>query len=141
MRRVAPLAAVAALLFLAVAADAAQRGRGGAAGQRAPSARESAPADLTGYWVSVVSEDWRLRIATPRKGDIGGVPLNAEGRKVAEAWSPARDADTGNACRVYGAAGLMRVPGRLHVTWQDDETLKIETDTGQQTRTLHFGRS
>jgi hypothetical protein len=94
--------------------------------------------DLTGYWVSVVSEDWRFRIATPRKGDIGGVPLNAEGRKIADAWDPARDAAAGNECRAYGAAGLMRVPGRLHITWQDGDTLKIETDAGQQTRTFRF---
>jgi hypothetical protein len=33
----------------------------------------------------------------------------------------------------------MRVPGRLHITWQDDTTLKIETDSGTQTRLLHFG--
>jgi hypothetical protein len=32
----------------------------------------------------------------------------------------------------------MRVPERLHITWQDDKTLKIETDAGQQTRLLHF---
>ena len=32
----------------------------------------------------------------------------------------------------------MSVPGRLHITWQDDQTLKIETDNGQQTRLLHF---
>ena len=95
--------------------------------------------DLTGYWVSVVSEDWRFRIATPRKGDIGAVPLNAEGRKVAEAWDPARDAEAGNECRAYGAAGIMRIPGRLHITWQDGDTLQIETDAGRQTRTLRFG--
>ena len=33
----------------------------------------------------------------------------------------------------------MRLPGRVHITWQDDNTLKIETDTGMQTRLLHFG--
>ena len=30
----------------------------------------------------------------------------------------------------------MRLPGRLHITWQDDNTLKIETDAGTQTRLL-----
>ena len=29
-------------------------------------------------------------------------------------------------------------PGRLHITWQDANTLKIETDAGTQTRLFHF---
>ena len=33
----------------------------------------------------------------------------------------------------------MRVPSRFHITWQDDNTLKIEADAGTQTRILHFG--
>jgi hypothetical protein len=32
----------------------------------------------------------------------------------------------------------MRMPLRLHITWHDDNTLKIESDAGQQTRLLHF---
>jgi hypothetical protein len=95
--------------------------------------------DLTGYWVSVVSEDWRYRMLTPPKGDVGGIPLNAEGRTIANAWDPAKDAAAGEACRAYGAAGVMRIPGRVHITWQDDRTLKVETDAGTQTRLLRFG--
>ena len=91
--------------------------------------------DLTGYWVSVVTEDWRFRMVTPPKGDYASVPLSAEGRRVADTWDPSKD----GLCEAYGAAGLMRMPGRLHITWQDDNTLKIETDAGQQTRLLHFG--
>jgi hypothetical protein len=117
----------------------AQRGRGG---QPAPAnPRVAAPIDLTGYWVSVVTEDWRYRMVTPPKGDFASVPLNDEGRKVVEAWDPAKDVASGNECRAYGAANIMRVPGRVHVTWQDDNTLKIETDAGQQTRLLRFGES
>jgi hypothetical protein len=33
----------------------------------------------------------------------------------------------------------MRIPGRLHITWVDDNTLKIEADQGMQVRLLHFG--
>ncbi len=33
----------------------------------------------------------------------------------------------------------MRVPGRIHITWQDDNTLRIDTDAGTQTRLLHLG--
>jgi hypothetical protein len=94
--------------------------------------------DFTGYWVSVVTEDWRWRMVTPIKGDFASIPLTAEGRRVGLTWDPSKDDATGEACRSYGAAAIMRVPGRLHITWQDDRTLKIETDSGTQTRLLHF---
>jgi hypothetical protein len=74
----------------------------------------------------------------PPKGNFLGVPLTAEGRRVANAWDPAKDKAAGEACRAYGAAGLMRMPGRLHITWADDSTLRIEADAGTQTRTLQF---
>ena len=102
-------------------------------------ARAAAPVDLTGYWVSYVTEDWRFRMITPPKGDYRAVPLTPEGRKTADTWDPAADARTGNECKAYGAAAIMRVPGRFHVTWQDDNTLKVDADTGQQTRLLRFG--
>lgn len=105
------------------------------------SPRASAPIDLTGYWVSVVTEDWRFRMIVPDKGDFASVPLNPEGRRVANTWDPAKDAADGNECRSYGAAGLMRVPGRLHISWENDATLRIDTDSGTQARLLHFGGS
>jgi hypothetical protein len=116
---------------------AAQRGAAPAADADSP--RTAAPIDLTGYWVSVVTEDWRYRMITPAKGDYASVPLNAEARKVADTWDPAKDEAGGNACRSYGAPNIMRVPGRLHITWQDATTLKIDTDAGTQTRVLRFG--
>ncbi len=100
--------------------------------------KASAPIDLTGYWVSLVTEDWRYRMVTPPKGDYESVPLNQEGQKMAGAWDPAKDKASGNQCRAYGAAGLLRIPGRLHITWQDDNTLKLETDAGTQTRIFPF---
>ena len=103
-----------------------------------PAAKAAAPIDLTGYWVSIVTEDWRFRMLTPAKGDYASVPLNADGRKVADAWDPAQDEAAGNQCKSYGAAAIMRVPGRIHITWADESTLKIETDSGMQTRLLHF---
>lgn len=93
---------------------------------------------MTGYWVSVVTEDWRYRMVTPPKGNFLGVPLTAEGRTVANAWDPAKDEAAGQQCRSYGAAAIMRDPGRFHITWQDDNTLKIEADSGEQTRVFHF---
>lgn len=103
-----------------------------------PTGRAAAPEDVTGYWVSLVTEDWRYRMVTAAKGDFDGVPLNAEGAKIANAWDPAKDEASGNQCKAYGAAAITRVPGRLHITWQDDKTLKVETDAGTQTRLFHF---
>jgi hypothetical protein len=77
-------------------------------------------------------------MVTPPKGDYTGVALNEQGRKLADAWDPSKDEAAGDQCKSYGAPNVMRVPGRLHITWQDDETLKVEADAGQQTRVLHF---
>ena len=101
--------------------------------------RAAAPIDLTGYWVSLVTDDWRWRMVTPPKGDVLYLPVNAEGRRAADAWDPAKDTAAGEQCRAYGAGGLMHLPGRLRIGWQDDRTLVVETDTGTQTRVLHFG--
>jgi hypothetical protein len=104
----------------------------------AVSARASAPIDLTGYWVAIVNEDWRYRMITPPKGDYRGVPITKEALQIVNAWDPAADEAAGDQCKSYGAAAIMRVPGRLHVAWQDDETLRIDFDAGTQTRLLRF---
>jgi len=104
----------------------------------ARSGKQGALDDFTGYWVSLVTEDWRYRMVTPPKGDANGLPLTAEARKAMDAWDPAKDEAAGEICKAYGAPGVMRRPTRLHITWQDDNTLKIETDEGTQTRLLHF---
>jgi hypothetical protein len=121
-------------------AAAAAPAPGGPPGRPPPpaNARAGAPADLTGQWVSVVTEDWRWRMITPPKGDYASVPLNAEGRKVADGWNLAADNAAGQQCRAFGVGGVTRMPGRLRISWQDDNTLKIETDAGQQTRLLRF---
>jgi hypothetical protein len=100
--------------------------------------KAAAPVDLTGYWVSLVTDDWRWRMVTPPKGDYLYLPINAEGRRVADQWDPAKDEAAGEACRAYGAVHIMRLPGRLRISWQDDKTLKVETDTGTQTRLFQF---
>jgi hypothetical protein len=100
--------------------------------------KSSAAIDLTGYWVAFVTEDWRFRMITPRKGDYQAVPMTEQARKIADAWDPAADEAAGNQCKAYGAAAIMRVPARFHITWQDDNTLRVESDAGMQTRLLHF---
>ena len=110
----------------------------GTAGRSSGTARSAAPVDLTGQWVSVVTEDWRWRMVTPPKGDYASVPLNPEGRKAADAWDLSADNAAGNQCRAFGAAGLMRMPTRVRISWQDDNTLKLESDAGQQTRLFRF---
>jgi hypothetical protein len=102
------------------------------------SAKASAPIDVTGYWVAYVTEDWRFRMVTPRKGDYQAVPMTEQARKVADTWDPASDEASGNQCRAYGAATIMRVPARFHITWQDDNTLRVDSDSGMQTRLFHF---
>jgi hypothetical protein len=97
-----------------------------------------APFDLTGYWISIVTEDWRWRMITPAKGDYASVPLNAAAARVADAWDPAKDETAGEQCRSYGAAAIMRVPGRLHITWDGDAALRIDTEAGTQTRLFQF---
>ena len=144
------------LVFLVAAAVAeahvfveagGQRGRGaggppagvpGRFGGGRAGGRGGAAFDMTGYWVSIVGEDWRWRMF-PTRGDYGAVPLNQAARKIAETWDPARDAAAGEACKAFAAPSVMRIPGRLHITWQDDQTLKIDTVAGQQTRLFYFG--
>jgi len=116
-------------------ADCTPFGRGGGFGTPMMQSREGAPVDLSGYWVSVVTEDWRWRMVTPPKGDYASIPLSAEGVRVADMWDPESDADT---CKHFGAAGLMRNPMRLRISWDDDTVLRIDTDHGTQTRLLHF---
>ena len=120
----------------------AQRGAGPAGA--AQSAKVAAPVDLTGYWVSLVTEDWIERMApdsppsgTGGRGGGGGAPGGGRGRGGAP---PAASAAPADPCRAYGAGGSMRVPGRLNITWADDNTLKIEMDAGTQTRLLRFGQ-
>jgi hypothetical protein len=131
-------------LLIGNSLQAQERGQRGQRGQRggAAAARPTGAADLAGYWVSVVTEDWEFRMVTPPKGEFGGLgslPINDEGKKVAASWDPAKDEAAGEQCRSYGAAAIMRVPGRLHITAPDDNTLRIDTDAGTQTRLLHFG--
>src|SRR5947209_8089370 len=110
---------------------------GGGPPRAAGPAKTAAPIDVTGYWVSLVTEDWRFRMFAAPKGDFSGVPLNQAGTKEGNLWDPGKEGPDN--CKAYGAAGLMRVPSRFHITWQDDNTLKVESDAGSQTRILHFG--
>ena len=114
------------------------QGRQPAASSR--SARDAAPIDLTGYWVSYVTENWRYRMVTPAKGEYRRIPSSPAAVALINAWDPAADERAGNQCKSYGAGNIMSVPGRLHITWQDADTLKIETDAGTQTRLFHFSQ-
>jgi len=130
MRRVV-CAALVALACAGLATPAVAQG-----GNAAETPESMAPIDLTGYWVSVVTEDWRWRMRTPPPGDFESVPLNDEGQRVLNQWTTDMDGQ----CEAYGVGGLMRMPGRLNITWQDPETLRIQTDAGTQERLLHFVR-
>jgi hypothetical protein len=136
-RRINLVAAATILVFLAAPIYVSAQGRG-ARGGPPQTAKQVAPIDLTGYWVSLITEDWRWRMLTPPKGSYPSIPLNAEGKRIANAWDPAKDEAAGDQCKAYGAANIMRLPGRLHITWENDNTLRIDTDAGMQSRLFYF---
>jgi hypothetical protein len=125
------------LAAFAIAAGAAVLAQGPRADTR--SARESALIDITGQWVSIVTEDWRWRMVTPPKGDTSSVPLNAAGRKAAEAWDLDADRKGGALCKAFGPPGLIRQPGRVRIRWENADTLVLDFDAGGQVRRLRFG--
>jgi len=135
-----PTLAVVLAAFVGVAGSPVISGQGRGAAPQAPrqTARQAAPVDVTGTWVSIVTEDWRWRMVTPPVGDVASIPVSPEGRKAAAAWNREADLASGNQCKAFGVGGLMRQPGRLRIAWQDDQTLKLEFDAGTQTRLLHF---
>ena len=135
MRKVFGSAAVL-ILFSLSPLHAAQRGARG--GGVVATAKAAAPIDLTGTWVPLITEDWRVRMVTPKKGDYESVPISPEGRKVADAWDPAKDEGAGQQCTAYGAGAVMRLPGRIRISWENDASLKLETEAGNQTRHLQF---
>lgn len=125
------------VLAFAASFDAnAQEGESG--GAENGSARERAPFDMTGQWVAIISEDWRWRMVTPARGDFPSIPINLKAQLEAEAWDPEADEEAGEACKAYGAPGLMRGPTRLRIEWENEDTLRLETDYGRQTRLFHF---
>src|SRR5439155_10605429 len=136
-------AALAAALVAAVPGGLAAQGRRQGTPPGQPQGRGQAPAppaqpqtgqqaaliDLTGYWVSVVDEDWRFRMMTPPKGDYAQVPMNAAARKIADQFDPAlyggANYQTSQIvdCRAYGGAGLVHMPMRLHITLESADQL------------------
>jgi hypothetical protein len=134
-RGIAPAVALTALMMVSAA-----HGQPPPAGARVGplSAEQIAPIDLTGYWVSLVTEDWRWRMVVPPRGDYQSVPINEAAYELALKWNPASDEAAGTQCKAYGAAALMAQPGRLNIRWSDPGTLEVRTDAGMQTRLLHF---
>ena len=158
MRKLLTLATVLAVCV----GGSALIGQGRGAQAPPPAAKAVAPIDLTGYWTAVITEDWHVRELTAPRGDFGSgaagtienpgvgfigagpnpsaqgnIPYRAAAAQLAMKWDPAKDEAEGNACKAYGAPGIMRLPTHLHITWQDDTTLKIEADYGTQTRLVH----
>lgn len=137
-RRLLLLAAMLAVVTVGGAGPTAQQGPPPGRG-RGATPRAGALLDLTGQWVSVVTEDWRWRMVTPPRGDTASVPLSPAGRKVAEAWDLDADRRRGDLCKAFGPPGLIRQPGRIRIRWEDETTLVAEFDAGMQARRFHFG--
>jgi hypothetical protein len=137
MKKTNRVVAASIVLLLAALSANGQAGRGPA---RPPAtAKDSAAFDLTGFWVSIVTQNWRLRMVTPPRGDYMGIAMTPASQKIADAWDPVKDEAAGNQCKYYGAAAIMTLPERLHITWQDDNTMRMDIDAGTQTRVFHFG--
>ena len=137
MRHTALMCVVLPAVVVLSQSLAETQGRGAETQAPPPSPQAAAPIDLTGYWVAIVTEDWRWRMVTPPKGDYASVPLNDAGRKVADTWDISKD----GRCEAYGAGALLRMPTRLRITWESSSILRIDTDAGQQTRRLLFDKS
>ena len=103
-----------------------------------PTARQQAPFDSTGYWVALVTEAWRFRMVVPGPGDYDEIPLSLAGKQLADQFDAAKEEAAGHACEAYGAPVVMWLPTRLHISWTDDQTLRVDTDAGMQTRLLKF---
>jgi hypothetical protein len=97
----APLCAISLALAAAILTGAHATAQQASTPPRTPQA--AAPVDLTGNWVSVVTEEWLWRMRTPAKGDYTSIPLSDEGKRAADVWDPATD----GSCKAFGAAGLM----------------------------------
>jgi len=135
--RLSRVAMAALVSTVTIGGSVMAQGRGGAAGN----ARQGALIDLTGQWVSIVTEDWRWRMVTPPKGDTASIPLNPAGRKVADTWDLNADRTRGDLCKAFGPPGLIRQPGRMRIRWENDSTLLLEFDAGTQMRRFRFGGS
>ena len=98
---------LALIVMIAMVTISTTVAKGQARGAAAPapprSAKQVAPRDMTGYWGSVVGKEWRFRMVVPGKGDFfgdfGGIPINAEARRVANLWDPAQDEAAGGECK------------------------------------------
>lgn len=133
------VAALGMLLILTALGSSTEAQRSATqGGALATTGKASALVDMTGYWVSIVDEDWLYRMMTPAKGDRASVPLNVEGERVTDAWDPQKDKANGDECKAYGAGNIMRIPERLHISWANDNTLQMEIDAGMQKRLFHF---
>ncbi|HTT04392.1 MAG TPA: hypothetical protein VMF64_03820 [Steroidobacteraceae bacterium] len=133
-----PAGTLLATLTLLAASCAWGQAPGAAADAAAMSARDSAPVDMTGYFVSIITQDWLYRMVVPQRGQYAGIPITLRARQFADAWNRSADEAAGKQCEAYGAAAIMRIPTHLHISWQDDETLKVQTDAGMQVRLLLF---
>ena len=113
-------------------------GRGGAPNAVPPSARDQAPWDPSGYWVSLITQNWRWRMVVVGPGDYIGIPINAEAKRIADTFNRAEAEAAGKQCEAHGGGIVMDLPERIRIGWQDANDLKVETDTAMQTRLLHF---
>jgi hypothetical protein len=95
------------------------------------------PIDLEGVWAPLIHEDATLRGPGPAKGDYAGLPINAEARRVADAWDPGEQLDDENQCRSHTAVYMMRSPFKFEII-HSDNMLVLTSESFEQVRTVYL---
>lgn len=94
--------------------------------------------DITGFWDSMLTEEYRIRLYGPEAGEIDGLPLNERGRQAALNFDPNEYYKPENQCRKHGGAYVMRGPFAKQFVYEDDGTLLIRIELEAQTRRIYL---
>jgi hypothetical protein len=79
-----------------------------------------------------------MRMVVPGPGEYIGIPINLKAKQYADAWRAGPDEAAGKQCEAYGGGTILLVPEQLHISWQDDNALRVQSDAGMQDWVLHF---
>ena len=98
--------------------------------------------DITGSYNTLMHEDQPERVPGPALGDYLGLPINAEARAFADAWSPSRLTVPEHQCRAHSSPYIFRGPLNMriwderHPTTQEIVAVRIALSNFQQQRVI-----
>ena len=98
----------------------------------------AAEADLSGFWGPRVHEDHKYRWEGPEHGEYDGLPLTAEAYAIADAWDPMEYYRPENQCSPMGITMILRIPGNVHISYEDENTLRIDSEIFGMTRRVYL---